>query len=96
MFLPNFGRFCANFVLNSKTRTDPAIVGGLITGIVGLLAAVISRTRCFMRVLPSEAGNSYRWQAGCGFTEANIVPFDSRIETRVLADSEIIFARKTQ
>ena len=74
---------------------DPAIVGGLITGIVGLLAAIISRTRCFMRVLPAEAGN-YQWQAGCGFTEANLVPSDSRIETRVLADNEIIFARKTQ
>ena len=33
---------------------DPAIVGGLITGIVGQLAAVISPTRCFMRVLPAE------------------------------------------
>jgi hypothetical protein len=75
---------------------DPAIVGGLITGSVGLLAAVISRTRCFMRVLPSETGDSYQWQVGCGFTEANLVPSDSRIETRVLADNEIIFARKTQ
>jgi hypothetical protein len=75
---------------------DPAIVGGLITGIVGLLAAIISRTRCFMRVLPAETGNSYQWQAGCGFTEVNLVPSDSRIETRVLADNEIIFARKTQ
>ena len=73
---------------------DPAIVGGLITGIVGLLAAVISRTRCFMRVLPAETG--YQWQAGCGFTEANLVPSVSRIETRVLADNEIIFSRKTQ
>ena len=72
---------------------DPAIVGGLITGIVGLLAAVISRTRCFMRVLPADSGNNYQWQAGCGFTEANLVPNDSRIETTVLA---IIFARKTQ
>ena len=75
---------------------DPAIVGGLITGIVGLLAAVISRTRCFMRVLPSETGDSYQWQAGCGFTEVSLLPSDSRIETRVLADNEIIFARKTQ
>ena len=75
---------------------DPAIVGGLITGIVGFLAAVISRTRCFMRVLPAETGNNYMWQAGCGFTEATLVPSDSRIEMRVLADNEIIFARKTQ
>ena len=76
---------------------DPAIVGGLITGIVGLLAAVISRTRCFMRVLPADNGNDrYQWQAGCGFTEVNLVPNDSRIETRVLGDNEIIFARKTQ
>ena len=75
---------------------DPAIVGGLITGIVGLLAAVISRTCCFMRVLPAGTGDSYQWQAGCGFTEANLAPSDSRIETRVLADNEIIFARKTQ
>ena len=75
---------------------DPAIVGGLIEGIVRLLAAVISRTRCFMRVLPTETGGSYQWQAGCWFTEANLVPSDSRIETRVLVDNEIIFARKTQ
>ncbi len=75
---------------------DPAILGGLITGVVGLLAAGISRTRCFMRILPAENGESYQWQAGCGFTEANLVPSDSRIETRALADNEIIFARKTQ
>ena len=75
---------------------DPAIVGGLITGIVGLLAAVISWTRCFMRVLPGETGDIYQWQAGCGLTGANLVPSDSRIETRVLADNEIIFTRKNQ
>ena len=74
---------------------DPAIVGGLITEIVGLLAAVLSRTRCFMRVLPMDTGTNYRWQAGCGFTKANLVPNDFRIETRVLGDNEIIFARKT-
>ena len=56
---------------------DPAIVGGLIIGIVGLLGAVIRRTRCFMRVLPAETGDSYQWQAGCGFTEANLVSSDS-------------------
>ena len=49
-----------------------------------------------MRVLTSETGDSYQWQVGCGFTEANLFPSDSRIETRVLADNEIIFARKTQ
>ena len=75
---------------------DPAIVGGLITGIVGLLAAIISRARCFMRVLPAGTGDSYQWQAGCGFKKVNLVPSDSRIETRVLADNEIIFAHKTQ
>ena len=75
---------------------DPAIVGGLITGIVGLLAAVISRTRFFMRVLPAGTGDSYQWQAGCGIAEVNLMPSDSRIETRVLQDNEIIFARKTQ
>ena len=75
---------------------DPAIVGGLITGIVGLLAAVISRTRCDMRVLPAETSDSCQWQAGCGFTEANLVPSDSRIEARVLADNKMIFAPKTQ
>ena len=75
---------------------DPAIVGGLIAGIVGLLAAVICRNRCFMRVLPADNGNNYQWQAGCGFTEVNLVSSDSRIETRVLGDNEIIFARKSQ
>ena len=74
----------------------PAIGGGLVTGIVGLLAAVISRTRCFMRALPTETGNNYQWQAGGGFTKVNLVPNDSRIETKVLGDNEIIFARKTQ
>ena len=74
---------------------DPAIVGGLITGIVDLLAAVISRTRSFMRVHPADNGNNYQWQAGCGFTEVSLVPNDSRIETRVLGDNEIIFTRKT-
>ena len=41
---------------------DPAIEGGLITGLLiieGLLAAVISRKRCFMRVLPADTGNNY-------------------------------------
>ena len=75
---------------------DPAIVGGLTTGIVGHLAAVISRTRWLMRVLPAETGDSYQRQACCGFTEANLAPSVSQMETRVLADNEIIFARKTK
>ena len=77
---------------------DPAVLGGLITGIVGLMAAIISRTRCFMRILPSGEGSDreYTLQAGCGFTEATLVPSDSRIETHVLQDNEIIFTRKPQ
>ena len=75
---------------------DPAIVGGLIAGIVGLLAAVISRTRCFMRVLPAADAGSYQWQARCGFTEAQLLPSASRIKTSVLGENEIIFARKNQ
>ena len=75
---------------------DPAIVGGLVLGIVGLLAAVMTRARCFMRVLPGETGNNYQWQAGCDFMEVNLVLNDSRFEARVLGDSEIIFARNTQ
>ena len=79
------------------TKMDPAIAGRLTTGIVGLLAAVISQTRCFMRVLPADNENDrYQWQLGCGFTEANLVPNDSHIETKVLGGSVIIFARKTQ
>ena len=73
---------------------DPAVLGGLITGIVGLLAAIISRTRCFMRVLPTGDDRAYAWQAGCGFTEATLVPSESRIETHILQDNEIIFTRK--
>ena len=77
---------------------DPAVLGGLITGIVGLLAAIISRTRCFMRVLPHGDGEDrvYAVQAGCGFTESTLVPSESRIETHVLQDNEIIFTRKPQ
>ena len=77
---------------------DPAVMGGLVTGIVGLLAAIISRTRCFMRVLPHGDGGDrvYAWQVGCGFTEATLVPSESRIETHILQDNEIIFTRKPQ
>ena len=71
-------------------------MGGLITGIAGLLAVVISRTRCFLRVLLGDTGNNYQRQAGCGCTEVNLVPTDSRIETRVLGHNEIIFAGKTR
>ena len=52
-------------------------------------------SRCFMRVLSADTGY-YQWQAGCGFTEAQLLPNDSRIETRVLGDNEMIFARKIQ
>ena len=77
---------------------DPAVLGGLITGIVGLMAAIISRARCFMRILPGgeDSNRAYTLQAGCGFTEATLVPSDSRIETHVLQDNEIIFTRKPQ
>ena len=75
---------------------DPAIVGELVTIVGGLLAAIITRTRCYMRASPAEDTRMYQWQAGCGFTEAQLVPNDSRIETRELKDNEIIFARKSQ
>ena len=71
---------------------DPAIIGSLITGLVGI---VITRTRCFMRVILAETG-TYQWQAGCGLTEAQLLYSDSRIETRKREDNEVIFTRKTQ
>jgi hypothetical protein len=74
---------------------DPAVLGGLITGLVGLLGMIISRTRCFMRVLPTGEGEDrvYAWQAGCGFTEAQILPSDSRIEHHKIEENEIIFMK---
>ena len=81
-------------VLCKADTQDGPRRGGLITGIVGILAAVISCTRCFMRVLPADAG-AYQWQARCGFTEALLLSNVSRIETRELKDNEIIFARKS-
>ena len=74
---------------------DPAVVGGLVTIVGGLLAAIITRTRCYLRVAPVEDTGEYQWQAGVGFTDSQLLPNDSRIETRELKDNEIIFARKT-
>ena len=53
---------------------DPAIVGGLITGMVGLLAAVISQTRCFMRVLPMDTGANYQMAGGLWCHRGQLCP----------------------
>ena len=75
---------------------DPAIVGALVTGLVGLVAAIIAKTRCFMRVLPSEDDSEARYQvqAGCGFTDQVLLPSSSRIESVQLEDNQILFYRK--
>jgi hypothetical protein len=73
---------------------DPVAVGALLTSAVALVAACIARTRCFMRVLPTGEERVYEFQAGCGFTDAVLVPNESRLETHVLQDNEIIFTRK--
>ena len=75
---------------------DPVALGALVTGVVGLVGVCISRTRCFMRVLPGGEGEdrAYQWQCGAGFTEATLVPSESHIESHVLSDNEILFLRK--
>ena len=76
---------------------DAAVLGGLLTGLVGLLAAIIAKTRCYVRVQQEDGSDDYRVQCGAGFTDQVIVPQDSsRIETRELHDNEILFYRKSQ
>ena len=73
---------------------DPVITGAVVTGVIGLIAAVIAKSRCFLRVLPSEGDATYKVQAGCGFTDQTLLPSTSRIESVQLEDNQILFYRK--
>ena len=75
---------------------DPVITGAVVTGVIALIAAVIAKSRCFMRVLPSEDDSEARYQvqAGCGFTDQVLLPSSSRIESVQLEDNQILFYRK--
>jgi hypothetical protein len=77
-------------------QMDPVITGAIVTGIIGLVAACIAKSRCFMRVLPTEDDSDarYRLQAGCGFTDQVLLPSSSRIESVQLEDNQILFYRK--
>ena len=71
------------------------ITGAVLTGAIGLIAAVIAKSRCFLRVLPAEGEARYQVQAGCGFTDQVLLPSSSRIESVQLEDNnQILFYRK--
>jgi hypothetical protein len=77
---------------------DPVITGAIVTGAIGLVAACIAKTRCFMRVLPTVDDSDARYQveAGCGFTDQVILPSNSRIESVQLEENQILFYRKSK
>jgi hypothetical protein len=77
---------------------DPVITGAIVTGSIGLVAACIAKTRCFMRVLPRVDDSDARYQAefGCGFTDQVLLPSSSRIESVQLEDNQILFYRKSK
>jgi hypothetical protein len=77
---------------------DPVITGAIVTGSIGLVAACIAKTRCFMRVLPRVDDSDARYQAefGCGFTDQVLLPSSSRIHSERLDEEQILFYRKSK
>jgi hypothetical protein len=77
---------------------DPVALGAIVTSVVGLVAACIAKTRCFMRVLPTmdDSDARYRAEFGCGFTDQVILPSNSRIESVQLEENQILFYRKSK
>ncbi len=72
---------------------DQAIVGGALTGGLALVGACVAKMKCFMRLLADEEG-SLTPSCGCGFTDARLVPDESRLETHEILGDQMLVIKK--
>lgn len=57
---------------------DPAVTGSVVTAAVGLVALIISKCRCVVRVKEDIETEELEWDAQVGFTETPLTEFQSR------------------
>ena len=72
---------------------DQAIVGSIVTGGLGIAMAVVSKLKCFMRLLHGDEGECNP-TCGCGFLDGRILPNDSTLETHEINDNDLLVIKK--
>ena len=75
---------------------DQALVGSALTGALGLLGAAISKCKCFFRCLQESEDATCVPSCGCGFTDSELMPDDSRLEKYELNENDLLVIKKTR
>ena len=74
---------------------DSTILGGLMTGALGLMGAALAKAKCFVRCLPDENGENVP-SCGCGFTDARLLPDSSKLEKHEINENDLLLIKRTQ
>ena len=74
---------------------DSTILGGLLTGTLGLMGAALAKAKCFVRCLPEENGKNVP-SCGCGFTDARLLPDSSKLEKHEINENDLLLVKRTQ
>ena len=72
---------------------DAALSGALVTTCCGLLAAIISKLRCRVRV-NNESEEGLDWNFACGFTEIRLPPPDSKVIEAIPLQGDTLYVKK--
>ena len=70
------------------------IMGGLLTGVLGLCAQAISKAKFFVRCLPDEHGDNIP-SCGCGFTDHRLLPDSSILEKHEIKEDDLLLIKRS-
>ena len=70
---------------------DGAVVGGLVSAAVTIVALIIHKARCIVRCSPD--GEEPDWSCAAGFTDSPLEP-NRQVETVELPDNALLYRKR--
>ena len=72
---------------------DAALTGGVVSAVVGLVALIIHKARCLVRIQEGE-DDTPQWSVACGFTDKQLYSDDKRFESVEVPENHIVYRQK--
>ena len=72
---------------------DPAVIGGIVTSAVGIVAIILHKARCIVRCANDEEQEEHSWSCAAGFTDSPLEP-NRQVETIEWPENSVLFKKK--
>ena len=71
---------------------DGAVVGGLVSASVTIIAIILHKARCIIRCGNDEEQEQHNWSCAAGFTDAPLEP-NRQVETIEWPENSVLFKK---